>query len=84
MDFYKTEHIGFEKAAADKELGHVSSLLFSDMPMLLQLTAFSMMSYVEKLSPGAVYRKTGPPRGAHRPTKESPPRETRLVTNSVR
>ena len=45
--------------AADRELRYISSLLFKDgEPVLSQLTAFSMMSYAEKLSPGALYRKS--------------------------
>jgi hypothetical protein len=48
-------------AAADQELRHVSSLLFKDKePTLSQLAAFAMMSYAEKLRPGAIYRKSGP------------------------
>jgi len=44
-------------AAADRELAHLSDLLFgSGTPTLSQLAAFSMMSYAEKLSPGAMYR----------------------------
>ena len=46
-------------AAADRELAHLSGLLFgSGTPSLSQLAAFSMMSYAEKLSPGAMYRRS--------------------------
>jgi hypothetical protein len=45
-------------AAADRELAHVSKLLFGKgPPSLSQLAAFAMMSYAEKLSPGAMYRR---------------------------
>jgi hypothetical protein len=46
-------------AAADRELDHLSRLLLRDgTPTLSQLAAFSMMSYAEKLSPGAMYRRS--------------------------
>ena len=45
-------------AAADKELDYVSRLIFSaGEPKLTQLVCFAMMSYAEKLAPGAIYRK---------------------------
>jgi hypothetical protein len=45
------------RAAADKELGHVSKLLFEGKEQVLsQLAAFGMMSYAEKLAPGALFR----------------------------
>ncbi len=44
--------------AADGELRHVCSEVFEDgIPPLSQLVAFSMLSYAEKVKPGAVYRK---------------------------
>ena len=49
------------RLAADKELRHISGLLFrGKKTRLSQLTAFAMMSYAEKLRPGALYRKTKP------------------------
>ena len=46
-------------AAADRELAHLSDLLFrSGAPTLSQLAAFSMMSYAEKLRPGGMYRNS--------------------------
>ena len=45
--------------AADRELRHVESVLGEDKePKLTQLAAFAMMSYAERVSPGAVYRKS--------------------------
>ena len=44
--------------AADEELRHVGSVIFTNGdPPLSQLAAFSMISYAEKVSPGALYRK---------------------------
>ena len=44
--------------AADEELRHVGSVIFANGdPRLSQLMAFSMVSYAEKVSPGAIYRK---------------------------
>jgi hypothetical protein len=46
-------------AAADRELAHLSGVLFgSGTPTLSQLAAFSMTSHAEKLSPGAMYRRS--------------------------
>ena len=46
-------------AAADQELRHLASQVFADgEPKLTQLVCFTMMSYAEKLRPGAIYRKT--------------------------
>ena len=43
---------------ADSELRYLSSQVFSDgQPKLGQLVCFTMMSYAEKLSPGAIYKK---------------------------
>lgn len=45
-------------SAADRELEYVGSRVFAaDEPKLTQLVCFAMMSYAEKLSPGAIYRK---------------------------
>lgn len=44
--------------AADEELRHVGSVIFTNGdPPLSQLVAFSMTSYAEKVSPGGLYRK---------------------------
>ena len=44
--------------AADEELRHLGSVILADGdPPLSQLVAFSMMSYAEKVDPGALYRK---------------------------
>jgi len=55
-------HLGEFKnvaSAADRELRHVSGVLFKDRePPLSQLAAFAMISYAEKVSPGAIYRKS--------------------------
>ena len=46
------------RTAADQEIRHLSTLLFKEpTPKFTQLTMFSMMSYAEKLRPGAIYRK---------------------------
>lgn len=46
-------------AAADQELTHIASVLSRDpKPILSQLAVFAMMSYAEKLDPGALYRST--------------------------
>jgi hypothetical protein len=44
-------------AAADREMNHLSGLLL-EKPSLNQLTAFSLFSYAEKISPGGIYRKS--------------------------
>ena len=44
--------------SADQELGYLGSHIFAaGEPKLTQLVCFTMMSYAEKLSPGAIYRK---------------------------
>ena len=43
--------------AADQELRYISDLLL-EKPSLNQLTAFSLFSYAEKVSPGGIYRKS--------------------------
>ena len=49
------------RPAADRELAHLSSFLFAGgKPKLSQLAVFSMMSYAEKVSPGAIYRASTP------------------------
>jgi len=55
------------EAAADQELRHISSLLFTGKkPKLSQLTVFSMMSYAERVSPGALYRSSASAKGGRR------------------
>ena len=55
------------EAAADQELRHISSLLFKGKKLgLSQLTVFSMMSYAERVSPGALYRSSVAARGGGR------------------
>lgn len=49
------------RPAADQELGHVSNVLFeSGDPKLSQLAEFALMSYAEKVCPGAIYRPSKP------------------------
>jgi hypothetical protein len=43
-------------AAADQELDHLTKLLSVDPSKQFQLAVFTMMSYAERLSPGALYR----------------------------
>jgi hypothetical protein len=46
-------------AAADQELHYLASQVSAaGEPTLTQLVCFTMMSYAEKISPGAIYRKT--------------------------
>lgn len=46
-------------AAADQELDYIARRIFSGgKPGLTQLACFAMMSYAEKIRPGAVYRTT--------------------------
>jgi hypothetical protein len=46
-------------AAADQELRYLASQVFAaGEPKLTQLVCFTMMSYAEKLRPGALYRRT--------------------------
>jgi predicted neuraminidase len=46
-------------AAADQELRYIASLVFAaGEPKLTQLVCFAMMSYAEKLSPGAIYKSS--------------------------
>lgn len=55
---YLTE--GGAMAAADQELDYLRGKIFgAGQPKLTQLVCFAMMSYAEKLSPGAIYRKEG-------------------------
>jgi len=44
--------------AADREMGQLASLVFSNKVALTQLPVFMMMSYAEGLSPGAIYRSS--------------------------
>ena len=44
-------------AEADRELRHVGTVLAKDRPPALsQLAVFALMSYAEKVTPGAIYR----------------------------
>lgn len=48
------------RVAADQELRYIAGVLWKDgPPKLTQLAAFAMLSYAEKLNPGAVYRTRG-------------------------
>ena len=50
------------RSAADLELRHIGRLLGGkDKPKLSQLMVFSMISYAERLAPGALFRKSGKP-----------------------
>jgi hypothetical protein len=42
--------------AVDVELRRLASIVFAGKPEFMRLSAFLMMSYAERLSPGAVYR----------------------------
>jgi hypothetical protein len=45
-------------AAADRELESLAGIVFAKQPELTQLPAFLMMSYAERLNPGAIYRNS--------------------------
>ena len=45
-------------AAADRELDSLADIVFAKQPRLTQLPVFMMMSYAERLSPGAIYRNS--------------------------
>ena len=45
-------------AAADREMQQLASLTFSNHLQLSQLPVFMTMSYAERLSPGAIYRRS--------------------------
>jgi hypothetical protein len=48
-------------AAADAELGYLAKAIpESKKPGLSQLTVFALMSYAERVQPGAIYRKSKP------------------------
>jgi hypothetical protein len=47
-------------AAADRELQRLAPLVFTEHPRLTQLPVFMLMSYAERLSPGAIYRSSKP------------------------
>lgn len=47
--------------AADQDLAHLGKALEGDRSGLYQLSAFAMLSYAERLSPGSVYRTDSPP-----------------------
>ena len=51
-------------AAADREMQQLASVVFAKQPELSQLTVFMMMSYAERLCPGAVYRNSSGSRTA--------------------
>ena len=44
--------------AADRELERLAGMVFAKPPELTQLAAFMMMSYAERVSPGAIYRNS--------------------------
>jgi len=47
------------RAAADQELRYIASVLWQEaQPTISQLAVFAMMSYAEKVNPGAVYRSS--------------------------
>jgi hypothetical protein len=43
-------------AGGDAELQRLALVAFAEKPEFTQLSAFMMMSYAERLDPGAVYR----------------------------
>ena len=45
-------------AAGDREMAQLASLVFSNKMELTQLPIFMMMSYAERLSPGAIYKNS--------------------------
>jgi len=53
-------------AAGDREMMSLAEMVFNQAPELTQLPMFMMLSYAERLSPGAVYRNS---RGAPAPTR---------------
>lgn len=47
------------RAAADQELTYVASVLWKDNPpKIAQLAVFAMLSYAERVTPGAIYRSS--------------------------
>jgi len=49
------------RAAADQELRYIASVLWQEaQPTISQLAVFAMMSYAERVNPGAVYRTRRP------------------------
>ncbi len=46
------------RAAADREMESLAPLVFTDKPELTQLPAFMIISYAERLSPGAIYKSS--------------------------
>ncbi len=45
-------------AAGDREMAALASLVFTNKVTLTQLPVFMMMSYAERVSPGAIYKST--------------------------
>lgn len=45
--------------AGDKEMRRLAGYVFADRPQVTQLAAFMMLSYAERLDPGAIYRGIG-------------------------
>ena len=45
-------------AAADREMESLAGIVFAKQPELTQLPMFMMMSYAERLSPGAIYQNS--------------------------
>ena len=52
-------------AAADREMESLAGIVFAKRPELTQLPMFMMLSYAERLSPGAIYRNS-----QHKPAQE--------------
>jgi hypothetical protein len=51
-------------AAGDREMARLASLVFTNKITLTQLPVFMMMSYAERVSPGAIYRNSHGQRAA--------------------
>ncbi|MBN2296248.1 MAG: hypothetical protein JXM70_27710 [Pirellulales bacterium] len=61
MYIYSREMPGSEKVRADgdRELDYIANVISKDSPpKLTQLVAFTMMSYAERVNPGAMYRES--------------------------
>ena len=70
-------------AAADKDLDHMGANLKPDDPKLYQGTAFALMSFAERLSPGSLYRTAPQKPVAKKPAPEPTPWKAGTATAKI-
>lgn len=70
-------------AAADKDLAHMGKALAGDRSKLYQLSAFALMSYAERVSPGSLYRTVPPKAIAKGKTPKEPEWKAGVATAKI-